>query len=232
MSAVIDRKSFDKNVAAIERARADDTVQIVAGGTYDDSEGFFIRPTVLLGSDPSREYFHTEYFGLVLAVHVYEDDDYHATMRHMESIAPYALTGSILACDREVIAEATETLRFAAGNFYINDKPTGAVVGQQPFGGGRLRHQRQGRRDAEPHALELDAHDQGDVRPADALRVPVPGVVRSFAVVAPRRRSSPGQGISPPVSQATPTRFSCRMARSIWWAMTPRSCRRSTAPRP
>ena len=137
MSAVIDRKSFDKNVAAIERARADDTVQIVAGGTYDDSEGFFIRPTVLLGSDPSREYFHTEYFGPVLAVHVYEDDDYHATMRHMESIAPYALTGSILACDREVIAEATETLRFAAGNFYINDKPTGAVVGQQPFGGGR-----------------------------------------------------------------------------------------------
>ncbi len=137
VSAVIDRKSFDKNVAAIERARADDTVEIVAGGTYDDSVGYFIRPTVLLGGDPSREYFTTEYFGPVLAVHVYEDADYHAILAQMESIAPYALTGSILATDRRVIAEATELLRFAAGNFYINDKPTGAVVGQQPFGGGR-----------------------------------------------------------------------------------------------
>lgn len=137
MSAVIDRKSFDKNVAAIERARADDTVEIVAGGTYDDSEGFFIRPTVLLGSDPTREYFTTEYFGPILAVHVYEDNRYDEVLAQMESIAPYALTGSILATDRRVIAEATEALRFAAGNFYINDKPTGAVVGQQPFGGGR-----------------------------------------------------------------------------------------------
>lgn len=137
MGAVIDRKSFDKNVAAIERARADETVEIPAGGTYDDSQGYFVRPTVLLGEDPTREYFHTEYFGPVLAVHVYDDDDYHAVMAQMESIAPYALTGSILAQDRRVIAEATQALRFAAGNFYINDKPTGAVVGQQPFGGGR-----------------------------------------------------------------------------------------------
>ncbi|MCB0916304.1 MAG: L-glutamate gamma-semialdehyde dehydrogenase [Actinobacteria bacterium] len=137
MSAVIDRKSFDKNVAAIERARADESVQIVAGGSYDDSEGYFIRPTVLLGGDPTREYFTDEYFGPVLAVHVYDDADYHAVVDQMESIAPYALTGSILATDRRVIAEASELLRFAAGNFYINDKPTGAVVGQQPFGGGR-----------------------------------------------------------------------------------------------
>ena len=137
MGAVIDRKSFDKNVAAIERARADDTVQIVAGGTYDDSEGYFIRPTVLLGSDPTREYFTTEYFGPILAVHVYEDNRYDEVLAQMESIASYALTGSIIAADRRVIAEATEALRFAAGNFYINDKPTGAVVGQQPFGGGR-----------------------------------------------------------------------------------------------
>ena len=137
MGAVIDRKSFDKNVAAIERARADETVQIVAGGTYDDSEGFFIRPTVLVGSDPTREFFTTEYFGPILAVHVYEDAEYHDVLAQMEGIAPYALTGSILATDRRVIAEASEALRFAAGNFYINDKPTGAVVGQQPFGGGR-----------------------------------------------------------------------------------------------
>ncbi|MDQ1245798.1 MAG: 1-pyrroline-5-carboxylate dehydrogenase [Actinomycetota bacterium] len=137
MTAVIDQKSFAKNVAAIERARADETVKVAAGGTYDDSEGYFIRPTVLLGSDPTKEFFSTEYFGPVLAVHVYEDADYQAVMAQLEGIAPYALTGSILAGDRRVIAEATEVLRFAAGNFYINDKPTGAVVGQQPFGGGR-----------------------------------------------------------------------------------------------
>ena len=137
MSAVIDRKSFDKNVAAIERARKDPTVEIVAGGTYDDSVGYFVRPTVLLGSDPGREFFRDEYFGPVLAVHVYEDDAFAGVMAQMESVAPYGLTGSILAGDRRVIAEATDYLRFAAGNFYINDKPTGAVVGQQPFGGGR-----------------------------------------------------------------------------------------------
>jgi 1-pyrroline-5-carboxylate dehydrogenase len=137
MSAVIDRKSFDKNVAAIERARADGNVEIVAGGTYDDAEGYFIRPTVLLGGDPTAEYFTTEYFGPILAVHVYDDADFESVMAQMENVAPYALTGSILATDRRVIARATEVLRFAAGNFYINDKPTGAVVGQQPFGGGR-----------------------------------------------------------------------------------------------
>lgn len=137
MSAVIDRKSFDKNVAAIERARADGNVEIVAGGTYDDAVGYFIRPTVLLGGDPTAEYFTTEYFGPILAVHVYDDADFDSVMAQMENVAPYALTGSILATDRRIIARATEVLRFAAGNFYINDKPTGAVVGQQPFGGGR-----------------------------------------------------------------------------------------------
>ncbi len=137
LSAVIDRKSFDRLAALLDRARADDTVQIAAGGTCDDSTGYFVRPTVLLGSDPTREYFRDEYFGPVLAVHVYDDDDYEAVLSQLEGISPYALTGSILAGDREVIAAATEALRFAAGNFYINDKPTGAVVGQQPFGGGR-----------------------------------------------------------------------------------------------
>ncbi len=137
LSAVIDRKSFDRLAAVLERARADDTVQIVAGGTCDDSTGYFVRPTVLVGEDPTREYFREEYFGPVLAVHVYDDADYDAVLSQLEGISPYALTGSILAGDREVIASATEALRFAAGNFYINDKPTGAVVGQQPFGGGR-----------------------------------------------------------------------------------------------
>ena len=99
--------------------------------------GYFVRPTVLECSDPTKEYFTTEYFGPVLAVHVYEDSDYDRVVREMEGIAPYALTGSIIAQDRGAIAQAQEVLRYAAGNFYINDKPTGAVVGQQPFGGAR-----------------------------------------------------------------------------------------------
>ncbi|MEZ5117120.1 MAG: L-glutamate gamma-semialdehyde dehydrogenase [Candidatus Nanopelagicales bacterium] len=137
MAAVIDDRAFAKLSGVIDRAKADPTVTIGAGGTYDDSEGFYIRPTVLLGSDPTKEYFVEEYFGPVLAVHVFDDGDYHEVMTQMEGIAPYALTGSIIAQDRAAIAEAQSFLRFAAGNFYINDKPTGAVVGQQPFGGGR-----------------------------------------------------------------------------------------------
>ena len=137
MSAVIDRKSFDKLSGVLDRARADDTVDVVAGGTCDDSVGYFVRPTVLLGTDPTREFFVHEYFGPLLSVHVYDDADYDAVLTQLEGVSPYALTGSIIARDREVIAAATEDLRFAAGNFYINDKPTGAVVGQQPFGGGR-----------------------------------------------------------------------------------------------
>ena len=129
-------------------------------------------------SDPTDEMFTTEYFGPILAVHVYEDADFEKVVRGMESIAPYALTGSIIAQDRRAIAWASHELRFAAGNFYINDKPTGAVVGQQPFGGGRAqRHQRQGRRRGEPAALDLAALDQGDVRPADRLPLPVPGLM-------------------------------------------------------
>ena len=96
-----------------------------------------MRPTVLVGSDPTDEIFRTEYFGPILSVFVYDDADYHAMLAQMESVSPYALTGSIVAQDRAAIAEAQSLLRFAAGNFYVNDKPTGAVVGQQPFGGGR-----------------------------------------------------------------------------------------------
>ncbi len=137
MGAVIDRRSFDKLSGVLTAARTDSSLEVVAGGTADDSVGFFVQPTVLLGTDPTHEVFTTEYFGPVLSVHVYDDADYDQVLRQMESASPYALTGSIVARDRNAIAHAQRELRFAAGNFYVNDKPTGAVVGQQPFGGGR-----------------------------------------------------------------------------------------------
>ncbi|GAA6527744.1 L-glutamate gamma-semialdehyde dehydrogenase [Intrasporangium sp. DVR] len=137
MGAVIDERAFAKHRDAIDRARATDGVDVIAGGTYDDSVGYFVRPTVLEIGDPTHESFRTEYFGPILSVHVYDDADYDRVLDQMERFAPFGLTGSIIAQDRRVIADATRRLRFAAGNFYINDKPTGAVVGQQPFGGGR-----------------------------------------------------------------------------------------------
>ncbi|WP_059011799.1 L-glutamate gamma-semialdehyde dehydrogenase [Streptomyces specialis] len=137
MAAVIDARAFAKSKAAIDLARTDPACEIVAGGRYDDSLGYFVRPTVLTCADPEHEVFTTEYFGPILAVHVYEDDDFEAMLGHMESVADYALTGAFFARDRAAAALATERLRFAAGNFYLNDKPTGAVVGQQPFGGSR-----------------------------------------------------------------------------------------------
>ncbi|MER6217721.1 L-glutamate gamma-semialdehyde dehydrogenase [Streptomyces sp. NPDC048387] len=137
IGAVIDERSFAKNKAAIDRAKADPTCTIVAGGTYDDSEGYFVRPTVIECTDPENEVFTTEYFGPILAVYVYDDADYDAMLAQMENVSAYALTGSVIAQDRYAAAETMEKLRFAAGNFYINDKSTGAVVGQQPFGGGR-----------------------------------------------------------------------------------------------
>ncbi|MFD8701877.1 L-glutamate gamma-semialdehyde dehydrogenase [Kitasatospora sp. NPDC059648] len=137
MSAVIDERAFAKNKAAIDRAKADDTVEVLAGGTYDDSVGYFVRPTVLVCQDPASEYFRDEYFGPILAVYVYEDEKYEEMLAQMESVSAYGLTGSIISQDRAAAQDAMHKLRFAAGNFYINDKPTGAVVGQQPFGGGR-----------------------------------------------------------------------------------------------
>ncbi|AXI79953.1 L-glutamate gamma-semialdehyde dehydrogenase [Peterkaempfera bronchialis] len=137
MGAVIDARSFARNKAALDRAHADPTVEVLAGGTCDDSVGYFVRPTVLVGTDPGAEYFREEYFGPILAVHVYEDERYEEMLDQMESASPYALTGAVIAQDRAAVAHTMERLRFAAGNFYINDKPTGAVVGQQPFGGGR-----------------------------------------------------------------------------------------------
>ena len=137
MGAVIDDRSFARNAAAIDRAKRAPEVTVIAGGSYDDAEGYFVRPTVLEIPDASDESFRTEYFGPILSVHVFPDARYDAVLEQMESFAPYALTGSIIARDRVAIADATTRLRFAAGNFYVNDKPTGAVVGQQPFGGGR-----------------------------------------------------------------------------------------------
>ncbi|MEY9845012.1 1-pyrroline-5-carboxylate dehydrogenase [Streptacidiphilus sp. BW17] len=137
MGAVIDARAFAKNKAALERAAADPNVEVLAGGSCDDSVGYFVRPTVLVGSDPAAEYFREEYFGPILAVHVYEDADWDATLTQLDAASPYGLTGAVFATDRTAIAHAMDKLRFAAGNFYINDKPTGAVVGQQPFGGGR-----------------------------------------------------------------------------------------------
>ena len=137
MGAVIDERSFAKHDKAITRAKGVDAHTIIAGGEVDDSVGWFVRPTIVESTDPEDEMFNTEYFGPILVVHVYDDEDFERVVDQMESFAPYALTGSIIAQDRRAVAWATERLRFAAGNFYINDKPTGAVVGQQPFGGGR-----------------------------------------------------------------------------------------------
>jgi 1-pyrroline-5-carboxylate dehydrogenase len=137
MGAVIDRRSFSRLSGVLDRAKEDAGLTVVAGGTADDSEGFFVRPTIIEGTDPDHDVFTTEYFGPVLAVHVYDDADYDAVLTQMESVAPYALTGAVIAQDRAAIAHAQHFLRNAAGNFYVNDKPTGAVVGQQPFGGGR-----------------------------------------------------------------------------------------------
>jgi 1-pyrroline-5-carboxylate dehydrogenase len=138
--AVIDQRAFDRNAAAIDRAKATSGIDIATGGSYDDSEGFFVQPTVLLGEDPADDAFCTEYFGPILSVHVYDDTapgGYADTLHQIDAGSPYALTGSVIANDRVAVQQASEALRFAAGNFYVNDKPTGAVVGQQPFGGAR-----------------------------------------------------------------------------------------------
>jgi len=137
MGAVIDERAFAKHKAAILRAKRTKGLKVVAGGQVDDSVGYFVRPTIVTATDPSDAMFTTEYFGPILAVHVYDDADFEKVTHQLEGVSPYALTGAVISQDRAAIAWARKTLRFAAGNFYINDKPTGAVVGQQPFGGGR-----------------------------------------------------------------------------------------------
>ncbi len=135
--AVIDRRAFDKIAAALDRIKNSASCTVIAGGTSDDSVGYFVRPTIVECTDPAHEVFTTEYFGPVLSVYVYDDGDFDDVVCQAESVAPYALTGSIFATDRVAVDRAAHALRYAAGNFYINDKPTGAVVGQQPFGGAR-----------------------------------------------------------------------------------------------
>jgi 1-pyrroline-5-carboxylate dehydrogenase len=135
--AVIDERAFAKHRAAIERAHATPSIDVVAGGRVDDSRGWFVRPTVMVVDDPADESFSTEYFGPILSVLVYPDDGFDDVLGVVDRAAPYGLTGAVVAQDRAAVVRAAHALRFAAGNFYVNDKPTGAVVGQQPFGGGR-----------------------------------------------------------------------------------------------
>lgn len=137
MNAVIDEASFDNLMGYIQKAKDSVDTEIVFGGKGDKSKGYFIEPTVLLTSNPHFVTMEEELFGPVLTVYVYEDKDFEDTLVLCDQTSPYALTGSIFAKDRHVISQVTKALRYSAGNFYINDKPTGAVVGQQPFGGAR-----------------------------------------------------------------------------------------------
>ena len=137
ITAVIHEGSFDKLVSYIERAKTDSEVQIVAGGGYDKSVGYFIEPTVLVTTNPKYVTMETELFGPIITLFVYEDAQWAETLHLVDQTSEYALTGAVFSQDRYAIAQATEALKNCAGNFYINDKPTGAVVGMQPFGGAR-----------------------------------------------------------------------------------------------
>jgi 1-pyrroline-5-carboxylate dehydrogenase len=137
VNAVIDEKSFDKLAKYIDAAKKDSNVEIIAGGNYDKSTGYFIEPTIIKASDPKYITMCEELFGPVLTLFVYDENKFDETLHLVDTTSIYALTGSIIAQDRYAIEHATKVLRNAAGNFYINDKPTGAVVGQQPFGGAR-----------------------------------------------------------------------------------------------
>lgn len=137
VNAVIDEKSFDKLAKYIDQAKNDSSVEIITGGTYDKSKGYFITPTIIVASNPKYVTMCDELFGPVLTLYVYPENEFEQTLELLDGTSEYALTGAIIAQDRYAITIATEKLRHSAGNFYINDKPTGAVVGQQPFGGSR-----------------------------------------------------------------------------------------------
>jgi len=132
---VIDKRSFDKIASYVDLGR--ETGEVIAGGGYDDSTGYFIEPTLVRVDDPHHKLMEEEIFGPVVTVYVYPEGEFSETLKVVDSTSPYALTGAIFSKDRAAVQEAQDTLRYAAGNFYINDKPTGAVVGQQPFGGSR-----------------------------------------------------------------------------------------------
>ena len=137
ITAVIHEGSFDKLASFIDAAKADADAEIIAGGGYDKSKGYFIEPTVIVTTNPKYTTMCTELFGPVITIYVYDDEAYAETLKLVDETSEYALTGAILARERYAIDEATKALQNSAGNFYINDKPTGAVVGQQPFGGAR-----------------------------------------------------------------------------------------------
>ena len=134
---MIDQRAFTKHAQAIARARDAADAKIIAGGVIDDREGWYVRPTLIISDNPSNDIFITEYFGPILGIHVFDDGDFEAILDEVDRAAPYALTGAVMADDRAALELASRRLRYAAGNFYLNDKPTGAVVGQQPFGGSR-----------------------------------------------------------------------------------------------
>jgi 1-pyrroline-5-carboxylate dehydrogenase len=137
MAAVIDKGAFDSIVSYIEFAKKSSEAEFVVGGGYDDKKGYFIEPTIIHTTNPHFKLMEEEIFGPVMTVHVYPDKDFAKVLELCDTTSAYALTGCIMANDRAAVAQAYKSLRNAAGNFYINDKPTGAVVGQQPFGGGR-----------------------------------------------------------------------------------------------
>jgi 1-pyrroline-5-carboxylate dehydrogenase len=137
VSSVISESSFDKLAGFIDQAKKDADAEIIAGGNYDKSVGYFIEPTVIVTTNPKYTTMETELFGPVLTIYVYEDAKWEETLVLVDSTSEYALTGAVLSQDRYAIEYAMKVLENAAGNFYINDKPTGAVVGQQPFGGAR-----------------------------------------------------------------------------------------------
>jgi len=137
VTSVIDEKSFDKISSYIKNAKLSNDAEVIIGGNFDKSKGYFIEPTVILTKDPNYVTMHEEIFGPVMTIYVYSDDKFEETLSLVDKTSEYALTGAILASDRYIVEKATKALKHSAGNFYINDKPTGAVVGKQPFGGAR-----------------------------------------------------------------------------------------------
>ena len=137
INSVIDKSAFDSITAYIDHAKESDDAEIITGGGYDDSKGYFIEPTTILTTNPHFKTMEEEIFGPVLTIYIYSPSDWDETLRLVDTTSPYALTGAIFCDDKDILEAANKTLRFSAGNYYINDKPTGAVVGQQPFGGAR-----------------------------------------------------------------------------------------------
>ena len=137
MGPVIHEQSFKKLSDAIEQAKSDPELEIVTGGSYDNTKGFYVQPTLIKTTNPNHEFLTKEFFGPILTTYVYPDGEFENIIKSIDSITKYGLTGSIFARDRDAVRTAEENLRYAAGNFYINDKSTGAVVGQQWFGGAR-----------------------------------------------------------------------------------------------